>query len=102
MIKTNQVVSLSASLVKIEDGLTALGLEAVFRVATAGGLVSLFSSPDALSWTAIRSHKQRLSQACKYDKQNIYYSRVHLENSIDNQLQQQTLSCAQCHGDELR
>ena len=92
MIKTKRVVSLSASSVKIKDGLTALGLEAVFEVATAGGLLNFFSSPDALSLTDIRSHEQRLGQACKYDKQNLYYSRVYLENSIDIQLQQWIIS----------
>ena len=40
MIKTKQVVALSASSVKIEDGLMALGLEAVFEVDTAHGLVN--------------------------------------------------------------
>ena len=60
MIKTKQVVSLSASSVKIEDGLTALGLESVFEVDTAHGLVNLFNLPDALSLTAIRSHEQQL------------------------------------------
>ena len=45
-----------------------------------------FSSPDALSLADIRSHKQQLGQACKYDKQNLYYSHVYLENSIDIQL----------------
>ena len=80
MIKTKQVLSLSASLVKIEDGSTALGLEAVFEVDTAHGLVNLFSLADALSLTAIWSHEQRLGQACKYDKQNLYYSRIYLEN----------------------
>ena len=83
-IKTKQpIVSLSGSLAKIEQGLTALGLEAVFEVDTPGGLVNLFRSPDALKLNEIRSHEQRLSQACKYDKQNLYYSRVYLENSID-------------------
>ena len=37
MIKTKQVVSLPASSVKIEDGLMALGLEAVLEVDTAHG-----------------------------------------------------------------
>mgnify|MGYP000338148107 CR=1 FL=1 len=56
------------------------------------GLVNLFSSPDALSLTAIRSHEQRLGQACKHDKQNLYYSQIYLENSIDIQLQQRIIS----------
>ena len=88
-IKTKQpIVSLSGSLAKIEQGLTTLGLEAVFEVDTPGGLVNLFKSPDALSLAAIRLHEQQLSRACKYDKQNLYYSRVYLENSIDISLQQ--------------
>ena len=92
-IKTKQpIVSLSGSLAKIEQGLTTLGLEAVFEVDTPGGLVNLFKSPDALSLTAIRAHEQQLSRLCKYDKQNLYYSRVYLENSIDISLQQRILS----------
>ena len=54
--------------------------------------MNLFSSPDALSLTDIRSHEQQLGQACKYDKQNLYYSPVYLENSIDIKLQQQIMS----------
>ena len=92
MIITKRVVSLSAPSVKIKNGLTAFGLEAVFEVATAGGLVNFFSSPDALSLTDIWSHEQQLGQAGKYDKQNLYYSRVCQENSIDIQLQQQIIS----------
>ena len=90
--QTKQVVSLSASLVKIKDRLTALGMEVVFEVATATRLVNLFSLPDALSLTDIWSHEQQLGQACKYDRQNLYYSRVYLENSIDIQLQQRIIS----------
>ena len=40
----------------------------------------------------IRSHEQQLDHACEYDRQNLYYSRVYLENSIDVQLQQRIIS----------
>ena len=56
MIKTKPSVPLSSSLVKIKDGLTALGMEAVFEVQTAHGLVIFFNSQDALSVAEIRAH----------------------------------------------
>ena len=92
MIKTKPSVSLSSSSVKIKDGLTALGMEAVFEVETAHGLMNLFNSPDALSVAEIRAHEQQLGQACEYDKQNLYYSRIYLENSIDVALHQRIIS----------
>ena len=50
MIKTKPSVPLSSSSLKIKDGPTALGMEAIFEVQTANGWVNLFNSPDALSW----------------------------------------------------
>ena len=57
MIKSKPTVPLSSSSVKIKDGLTALGMEVVFEVDTAHGLVNLFNSPDAISVAEIRAHE---------------------------------------------
>ena len=92
MIKSKPTVPLSSSSVKIKDGLTALGMEVVFEVDTAHGLVNLFNSPDALSMAELQAHERQLERACKYDKQNLYYSRIYLEDSIDVQLQQRIIS----------
>ena len=92
IIKTKPSVPLSSLSVKIKDGLTALGMEVVFEVQTAHGLVNLFNLPDALSVAEIRAHERQLGQACEYDKQNLYYSRVYLENSIDVALHQRIIS----------
>ena len=59
-------------------------MEAVFEVQTAHGLVNLFNSPDALSVAEIWARERQLGQACEYDKQNLHYSCIYLENSIDD------------------
>ena len=92
MIKTKPSVPLSSSSVKIKDVLTVLGMEAVFEVQTAHGLVNLFNSPDALSVAEIRAQERQLEQACEYNKLNLYYSRIYLENSIDVALHQRVIS----------
>ena len=48
MIKSKPTVPLSSSSVKIKDGLMALGMEAVFEVDTAHGLVNLFIFEDGV------------------------------------------------------
>ena len=54
--------------------------------------MNLFNSPDALSVAEIRAHELQLGQDCECDKQNLYYSRIYLENSIDVSLQQRIIS----------
>ena len=49
--------------------------------------MNLFKYPDAVLLAEIRAHEEQLGQACEYDKQNLYYSRVSLENSIEASLQ---------------
>ena len=92
MIKSKPIVPFLSSSVKIKDGLTVLGMEAVFEVDTAHDIVNLFNSPDALRAAEIWAHERQLERACEYDKRNLYYSRIYLENSIDVQLQQQIIS----------
>ena len=92
VIKSKSTVSLSSSSVNIKDGMTALGMDLVSDVHTRRGQVNLFNSPNAISVNEIRAHEQQLGQDCEYDKQNLYYSRVFLENSIEVSLQQQIIT----------
>ena len=54
--------------------------------------MSLFDSPDVVSLADIRAHEEQLGQDCEYDKQNLYYSWVYLENSIEVTLQQRIVT----------
>ena len=92
MIKSKPSVPLSSLPVKIKDGMMALGMDSVFEVQTANGWVNLFNSPDALSVAEIHAHKLQLGQDCEYDKQNLYYSQIYLENLIEVSLQQRIIS----------
>ena len=83
MIKSKPSVPLSSLPVKIKDGMMALGMDSVFEVQTANGWVNLFNSPDASLVAKIRAYELQLGQDCEYDKQNLYYSQIYLENSIE-------------------
>ena len=54
--------------------------------------MSLFDPPDAVSLTKIRAHEEQLGQACEYDKHNLYYTWVFLEDSIEVNLQQRIVT----------
>ena len=75
LIKTKATVPLSPSLVKIKDGITALGMDSIFDMQTGCGWVIFSNSPDAISADKIRAHEEQLGQTCEYDKQNLYFSR---------------------------
>ena len=52
---------------------------------------------DALSVAEIRAHELQLGQDCEYNKQDLYYSQIYLENLIEVSLQQRIISVL--HGD---
>ena len=82
IIKLKLPMPLATCEPQIQRGLEQVGVDSIFWVYNRRW-INLFDQPDAVPIGQIRAHELALSNQCDYDRANLQFARVYLENSID-------------------